>query len=150
VAGEDDGGPERTPSGHHIVVKGRRWRAADPSIPEQLRAELVSALMAARRAVRTDDGARPAVHDAKVALGERGEPWWEPTTPEGRGDRLQRAARVLLRHRGDDGVVTVEELATLSPGSGVEVADARRAVEELTGAVGATAVRCADVRTEDR
>src|SRR5690606_42165303 len=55
VAGEDDGGPERTPSGHHIVVKGRRWRAADPSIPEPLRAELVSALMAARRAVRTDD-----------------------------------------------------------------------------------------------
>lgn len=150
MADADDGDPERTPSGHHIVVNGRRWRATDPSIPEPLRAELVSALMAARRAVRTDGGARPAVHDAKVALGERGEPWWEPTTPEGRVDRLQRAARALLRHRGDDGVVTVEELATLSPGSGVEVADARRAVEELTGAVGATAVRCADVRTEDR
>ena len=150
MAGEDDGGPERTPSGHHIVVNGRRWRATDPSIPEPLRAELVSALMAARRAVRTDDGARPAVHDAKVALGERGEPWWEPTTPEGRVDRLQRAARALLRHRGDDGVVTVEELATLSPGSGVEVADARRAVEELTGTVGATAVRWDDLGAESR
>lgn len=148
MAGEDDGGPERTPSGHHIVVNGRRWRATDPSIPEPLRAELVSALMAARRAVRTDDGARPAVHDAKVALGERGEPWWEPTTPEGRVDRLQRAARALLRHRGDDGVVTVEELATLSPGSGVEVADARRAVEELTGTVGANAVRSRDLGAE--
>ena len=25
---------------------------------------------------------RPAVHDAKVALGERGVPWWEAPTDE--------------------------------------------------------------------
>ncbi|WP_194239543.1 hypothetical protein [Pseudactinotalea terrae] len=80
-----------TESGHHIVINGRRWRATDPSIPASLRDELVSALMAARRAVRSDESARPAVHDAKVALGERGEPWWEPTTPEGRVDCVHHA-----------------------------------------------------------
>lgn len=127
------------------MINGRLWRATDPSIPAALRDELVSALMAARRAVRTDEGARPAVHDAKVALGERGEPWWEPTTPEGRVDRLQRAARALLRHRGDDGAVTVEELAGLSPGSGIELADAERAVEELTGKSRADCVHHADL-----
>lgn len=134
-----------TESGHHIVINGRRWRATDPSIPASLRDELVSALMTARRAVRTDESARPAVHDAKVALGERGELWWEPTTPEGRVDRLQRAARALLRHRGDDGAITVEELATLSPGSGIELADAERAVEELTGKSQADCVHHAEL-----
>jgi hypothetical protein len=146
MPGETGSSPEVTDSGHHIVVNGRRWRATDPSIPAPLREELVAALMAARRAVRTDESARPAVHDAKVALGERGEPWWEPTTPEGRVDRLQRAARALLRHRGVGGTVTVEELATLSPGSGVELADAQRAIDDLTGATHASAVGHADLR----
>ncbi len=114
-----------------------------------LRDKLVSALMAARRAVRTDETARPAVHDAKVALGERGEPWWEPTTPEGRVDRLQRAARALLRHRGEDGAVTVEDLATLSPGAGIELSDAENAVAHLTGKPDATAVRQADLDNEN-
>lgn len=50
---------EHTPDGRYIVVKGRRWRATDPSIPEPLRAELVSALMTGRRMVRTHgDAAR--------------------------------------------------------------------------------------------
>ena len=35
--------------------------------------------MAARRGVKEGaPDARARVHDAKVALGERGEPWWEP------------------------------------------------------------------------
>ncbi|WP_223881341.1 DUF3253 domain-containing protein [Nesterenkonia ebinurensis] len=38
------------------------------------------------------------VRDAKVALGERGEPWWEPTD-DGRRDRLSATIRALLRHR---------------------------------------------------
>jgi uncharacterized protein len=78
--------PERTPDGRYIIVDGRRWRATDPSIPEERRRELVRELMAARRDVarakRTDDpdlerDARARVHAAKVALGERGPPWWE-------------------------------------------------------------------------
>ncbi|WP_258934324.1 DUF3253 domain-containing protein [Nesterenkonia pannonica] len=38
------------------------------------------------------------VQDAKVALGERGDPWWEPTE-EGRRERIAAAVRALLRHR---------------------------------------------------
>lgn len=78
--------PERTPDGRYIVVDGRRWRASDPGLPEERRRELVGELMSARRAVaaakRADDpaaerAARDRVHAAKVALGERGVPWWE-------------------------------------------------------------------------
>ena len=92
-------GPQRTPDGRYLVVNGRRWRAADPGIPEKLRVELVAELMAARRLVRTDEAqARPRVQDAKVALGERGEEWWAPT-PEGRRARMAATIRALLRHR---------------------------------------------------
>ncbi len=91
---------ERTPDGHHIVVDGRRWRATDTSIPEALRAELVTELMRARGLVRSrGDEVRPFVQDAKVALGERGEPWWEEPSEQGRRDRLAATIRALLRHR---------------------------------------------------
>lgn len=91
---------ERTPDGHHVVVEGRRWRATDTSIPEAWRAELVTELMRARRLVRSrGDEVRPFVHDAKVALGERGEPWWEEPSEAGRRDRLAAAMRALLRGR---------------------------------------------------
>ena len=78
--------PVRTPDGHYVVIDGRRWRATDPSIPEERRQELVNELMSARRAVgaakRAGDesaerAARDRVHAAKVALGERGSKWWE-------------------------------------------------------------------------
>ena len=78
--------PERTPDGHYVIIDGRRWRATDPSIPEQRRKQLVGELMAARRAVgeakqandkRAGRMARGRVHAAKVALGERGPKWWE-------------------------------------------------------------------------
>lgn len=91
---------EHTEDGHHIVVDGRRWRATDTSIPEPLRAELVKELMRARRLVRTrGDEVRPFVQDAKVALGERGEPWWEEPSEAGRRERLAATMRSLLRHR---------------------------------------------------
>lgn len=100
VTGEDE--VERTDDGRYIVVAGRRWRASDPGIPDKLRAELVAELMRARRLVRSSgDAARPFVHDAKVALGERGEPWWEPASNEGRRARVAATVRALLRHRGD-------------------------------------------------
>jgi len=78
--------PERTPDGRYIIVDGRRWRATDPSIPEERRQELVNELMSARRAVgaakragdeEAERAARARVHAAKVALGERGPKWWE-------------------------------------------------------------------------
>ena len=82
--------PERTPDGRYIVVDGRRWRASDPAIPEARRAELTRVLMAWRREVRRTRGtegeaaARAGVHAAKVALGERGTPWWEQSDDERR------------------------------------------------------------------
>ncbi|SLM02195.1 MULTISPECIES: hypothetical protein [unclassified Actinoplanes] len=78
-------------SDHYVVIKGRRWRATDPAIPEEVAAELRKALMAARRdvgtALRAGEDPAPArarVHAAKVALGERGTPWWEQTLDERR------------------------------------------------------------------
>jgi len=109
--------PERTEDGRYIVVDGRRWRASDPAIPDALRAELVAELMDARRLVRTDPAtARPRVQDAKVALGERGEPWWEPTD-EGRRVRLAAAIRALLKHR-DGSTICPSDAARVVGGEG--------------------------------
>ena len=82
--------PETTPDGRYIVVGGRRWRATDPAIPEERRAELTRTLMAWRREVRRTRGtdaeqaSRAGVQAAKVALGERGTPWWEQSGDERR------------------------------------------------------------------
>jgi uncharacterized protein len=75
----------------YVVIGGRRWRATDPDIPADIQAQLRSLLMSARRAVkeakRSEDAeaerqARAQVQLAKVALGERGTPWWEQTDHE--------------------------------------------------------------------
>jgi len=82
-----ESGPERTPDGHFVVIDGRRWRATDPAIPEDRQAELRSILMAWRRDVRRTGGApesRAGVQAAKVALGERGTPWWEQSDDDRR------------------------------------------------------------------
>lgn len=80
-----------TPDGRYIVVRGRLWRRADPSLMPERRQALVKALMEARRAVgrglrEEDDAAiaeaRKAVDAAKVALGERGPPWWTDGAPD--------------------------------------------------------------------
>jgi len=85
VARED---VEHTEDGRFIVVDGRRWRATDPLIPDERRSELQKVLMAWRRDVRRTKGtdeertSRDGVQAAKVALGERGTPWWEQTDEE--------------------------------------------------------------------
>ena len=93
---------------HWIVVDGRRWRATDPSIPESFRRELVDELMAARREVararkaadpEAERIARRRVRHAKLALGERGEPWWDEPTPKGRSARLRAVVLALAGHR---------------------------------------------------
>ncbi|WIM93409.1 DUF3253 domain-containing protein [Actinoplanes oblitus] len=115
MGSRDDG--TLTADGRYLIVAGRRWRATDPTIPEPLRQELVDELMAARRLVRGDPGAaRPRVRDAKVALGERGEPWWEPT-PEGRRVRLAATIRALLRHRHADSSICPSEAARVVGGA---------------------------------
>jgi hypothetical protein len=94
--------PEKTADGHYVLINGRRWRATDPAIPEERRAELTRILMAWRREVRRARGtaaeraARAGVQAAKVALGERGSPpWWEQTID-------QRRARWQTRVDGPD------------------------------------------------
>lgn len=80
-----------TPDGRYFVVKGRLWRLANPSLPDDEKAALVSELMRARRAVKTakQQGDRIAeaeahrlVDDAKQALGERGPAWWSDGDPD--------------------------------------------------------------------
>lgn len=125
---------ERTDDGRYVVIGGRRWRASDPAIPAALRQELVDELMAARRAVRAEgDAARPRVHDAKLALGERGEPWWDEPTPAGRAERLAAAVRSLLRHRRPEATICPSDVARVVGGAGWRSAmeDARSVVGEL-------------------
>ena len=87
------GDPEQTADGRYVIIDGRRWRATDPDIPDDVAADLRRELMTARRAVGTalrgDDRdaerrARDRVQQVKVALGERGTPWWEQTADQRR------------------------------------------------------------------
>lgn len=80
-----------TPDGRYFVVEGRLWRCANPALPEDVKERLVRRLMRARRAVleglRTNDPmlvreARKRVGQIKVALGERGAPWWTDGAPD--------------------------------------------------------------------
>lgn len=74
-----------TPDGRYFVVNGKLWRCSNPALNEAERQRLVNELMDARRDVKgakaSGDAAllkqaRARVHAAKVALGERGAPWW--------------------------------------------------------------------------
>ena len=80
-----------TPDGRYFVVRGRLWRMANPALSAEERSRLQRELMAARsalgRARRAGDDearrlARRRIDDAKVALGERGPPWWPDGAPD--------------------------------------------------------------------
>ena len=80
-----------TPDGRYFLVRGRLWRCSNPALSEADRGSLVKRLMAARsavgRAMRSGDkpaeqAARAEVHSAKLALGERGDPWWTDGAPD--------------------------------------------------------------------
>jgi hypothetical protein len=83
--------PITTPDGRYFVVRGRLWRCSNPHLSQAKRAELVTELMAARRAkgaaIRSGDpiareAARSRVDVAKIALGERGPVWWDDDAPD--------------------------------------------------------------------
>lgn len=83
--------PIRTPDDRYLIVRGRLWRASNPDLPPSERAQLVQALMEARRDVarakkRSDPDlgvdARARVDAAKIALGERGPVWWSDGAPD--------------------------------------------------------------------
>ena len=72
-------------------MRGRLWRTSNPNLSDTLRESLVRDLMKARRDVaaakRENDvelekDARARVHEAKVALGERGPVWWDDGAPD--------------------------------------------------------------------
>ena len=109
-----------------ITIDGRRWRASDPSIPSTLRKELVDELMSARRAVATqlrsgdDDALRSArhrVHAAKLALGERGAPWWEEMGEDDLRRRAEAAIEVLARHRAPGRTICPSDAARVVGGA---------------------------------
>ena len=141
---------ERTPDGRYIVVGGRRWRATDPSIPERFRAELVAELMSARRAVKTEgDAARHRVQDAKVALGERGEPWWEAPSDDGLATRLAATMRTLLRHRDPGKTICPSDAARTIGGEGWRsIMDDARAVAGALNADGVVEIRQSGKRVD--
>ena len=92
---------DRTEDGRYVVVDGRRWRTADPTLPEDVRARLLHHLGVARsgvRAARGDDAAvaahRARVQLARTGLGERGTAWWEQDDDERRA-RWETALRDL-------------------------------------------------------
>lgn len=111
-------GPEHTADGHHVVVDGRRWRATDPSIPENFRQELVDELMSARRAVKAQESdARRRVQDAKTALGERGKPWWESRAGADFDERIAAAVRTLVRKRSESSICPSDVARTVGGSS---------------------------------
>ena len=80
-----------TPDGRYFVVRSRLWRMANPALDPAERQRFQRELMAARSALgrarraADDDGrraARAAIDAAKVALGERGAPWWTDGAPD--------------------------------------------------------------------
>lgn len=80
-----------TPDGRYFVVRSRLWRCTRPDLDPAERERWVRALMRARaevgRARRAGEtealaGARARVHEAKVALGERGPVWWDDGAPD--------------------------------------------------------------------
>ncbi|MEW4568628.1 hypothetical protein AB1L88_12255 [Tautonia sp. JC769] len=80
-----------TPDGRYFVVRGRLWRMANPALDPAERSRLQRELMGARSALghaRRSGGddarrlARARIDAAKVALGERGPPWWADGAPD--------------------------------------------------------------------
>jgi hypothetical protein len=85
---------------HWLVINGRRWRKTDPSLPDDVVAELKSHLGRGRSGVRVAKGkddedavaaARNRTNLAKHGLGERGPKWWD----DAEDDRLARATEAL-------------------------------------------------------
>ena len=72
-------------------MRGRLWRTSNPALADEMRESLGKDWMAARRDVGTakragdaaaEKSARARVHEAKLALGERGPVWWDDGAPD--------------------------------------------------------------------
>jgi len=144
--------------GRFVVVDGRRWRATDPSIPTAFRTELVHELMDARRAVGavTRAGGDPVVergrvHDAKLALGERGDPWWETPTADGRRRRIEATILTLLRARDPASSICPSDVArAVGAGSWRPLVPEVRTIAADLAATGAIVITQRDVPVDVR
>lgn len=140
----------------YIVVKGRRWRATEPTIPAPFQSELRHELMDARRAVKAALGnedavaerhARDRVQNVKVALGERGPLWWEELTDEQLTPRLRSAMLALLHHRAPESTICPSDAARVAGGEAWRTRmDAARAVAFALQAEGLVEIRQAGKR----
>jgi hypothetical protein len=80
-----------TPDGRYIVIQGRLWRAANPSLPAEAKVRHTRELLNGRRALKAaklsgDENAiaaaRKIIAGAQVGLGERGKVWWKDGAPD--------------------------------------------------------------------
>ena len=80
-----------TPDGRYIVVQGRLWRAANPTLSAERKIRYMRELLNGRRALRAaklagDESAivdaRRSVALAQIGLGERGRVWWKDGAPD--------------------------------------------------------------------
>src|SRR6476620_6943967 len=74
----------------------------------------------AKRAANTEAERRERdrVHIAKVALGERGAPWWESPSAGARTERLSAVTSTLARHRAPDQTICTSDVARPIGGDG--------------------------------
>ena len=80
-----------TPDGRYIVIQGRLWRAANPSLPAASKVRHTRELLNGRRALKAAKtsadvaaiaAARKIIAGAQVGLGERGQVWWRDGAPD--------------------------------------------------------------------
>jgi hypothetical protein len=81
----------RTPDGRYIVIQGRLWRAANPSLPAEAKVRHTRELLNGRRALKAAKlsgevqaiaAARKLIAGAQAGLGERGQVWWKDGAPD--------------------------------------------------------------------
>lgn len=102
--------PHTSDDDRFFLHEGRKWRRADPTLPEDVAKQLLSQLGRARSAVNKHrkakqepkvKEARRRVQIAKEGLGERGTPWWEQSPAE-RQARWEKAIKALDDLRTSD------------------------------------------------
>jgi hypothetical protein len=80
-----------TPDGRYIVIQGRLWRAANPSLPAEAKVRYMREQLNGRRALKLaktagDEAAilaaRKIIANAQAGLGERGKVWWKDGAPD--------------------------------------------------------------------
>jgi len=80
-----------TPDGRYIVVQGRLWRAANPTLSAERKVRFMRELLNGRRALKAAklSGDEAAITDARrmvalaqAGLGERGRVWWTDGAPD--------------------------------------------------------------------